>query len=86
MAQILADGRQTWWDYGSAEWLDTLLRRNTTDCAAILSGLERYLMDIYKECKDYKKDQAMMEPFLPIQLVDDEDEREEGDTEYRVHC
>ena len=55
IAQSLAHSRQTWWGRDIEHVLDTIVRENITECAAVLVGLGKHLMDIYKQTKDIRE-------------------------------
>ncbi len=39
IAQLLANGRDKWWDHDLDQWLDTLIRRNMKECTTVLEEL-----------------------------------------------
>ena len=65
IAQLLAHGRQAWWDRDNTQLLDNLVRRSITKRAAVLAGLGKRSMGVYEQSKDYGKEQEMLDPLPP---------------------
>ena len=61
IAESLAHGRPTWWDRDVAHGLDTIVRENITECAAVLAGLSKHLVGIYNQTKEHKRDRGMLD-------------------------
>ncbi len=83
IAQLLANGRNKWWNHDLNQWLDALVRRDIKECSTILETFGKLLMDVYNESQDYAQGRGILDlsPYEPV--VEDEDEMEEWITEYQ---